>query len=32
MGAWEKAWAPDMVFEQETPDLKEKGESACRSV
>jgi hypothetical protein len=26
MGAWEKAWAPDVVFDQEAPDLKEDGE------
>jgi hypothetical protein len=32
MGAWEKAWVPDVVFEQDALDLAEKGESAYRSV
>jgi hypothetical protein len=32
MGAWEKAWVPDVVFEQDALDLKEKCESACRVV
>src|SRR5215211_8692896 len=32
MGAWEKAWVPDVVFEQDTLHLRKKGESAYRSV
>jgi hypothetical protein len=32
MGAWEKTWVPDVVFEQDALDLAEKGESAYRSV
>src|SRR5215475_3824787 len=32
MGAWEKAWVPDVVFEQDALDLAEKGESAYTSV
>jgi aconitate hydratase len=32
MGAWGKAGTPDVVFEQDTLHLREKGESAYRSV
>jgi hypothetical protein len=26
MGAWKKIWAPNVIFEQETPGLQEAGE------